>query len=274
MAGLASGAALVPAAAWDRPRPRSLAAAEIGRRLARGVFERAAIGTPAAVASYLALRYAVRDQEVMGALYVDTRHRLLAERELYRGTVNRIAVEPRAILKEGLLHGACGVVLFHTHPSGDPSPSAEDLAFTRRMAEAGEVVGIRLVDHLILGAVGRWSLARARRMVASPASWKRFRRRLVRIAFGRAASVGDVRRRRARVRRRGRGFAALGRGPPDRRRRGGAAPPNICRRSPCRGPRSRPRGSDPACTARRPRRRSASLSRSPATVRSAGSSPR
>lgn len=165
IAGLASGAApaLLRRGLGQAKAAALLAAAEIGRRLARGeAFERAAIGTPAAVASYLALRYAVRDQEVMGALYVDTRHRLLAERELYRGTVNRIAVEPRAILKEGLLHGACGVVLFHTHPSGDPSPSAEDLAFTRRMAEAGEVVGIRLVDHLILGAVGRWVSLRER----------------------------------------------------------------------------------------------------------------
>ncbi len=98
----------------------------------------------------------------MGALYLDTRNRLLAERELYRGTVNRAAVEPRAILKEGLLHGACGMVVFHTHPSGDPSPSPEDLAFTRRLSEGGELVGVRLVDHLILGGVGRWVSLRER----------------------------------------------------------------------------------------------------------------
>ena len=140
-----------------------LAAAEVGRRLARNdAVERAVLGAPAAVASYLALRYGVRDQEVMGALYLDTRNRLLAERELYRGTVNRAAVEPRAILKEGLLHGACGMVVFHTHPSGDPSPSPEDLAFTRRLAEGGELVGVRLVDHLILGGVGRWVSLRER----------------------------------------------------------------------------------------------------------------
>jgi len=140
-----------------------LAAVEIGRRLARTEpVERAPLAHPAAVASYLALRYGLRDQEVMGALYLDTRHRLLAERELYRGTLNRAAVEPRQVLKEGLLHGAAGCILFHTHPSGDPSPSAEDLAFTRRMADAGEVVGIRLIDHLILGTVGRWTSLRER----------------------------------------------------------------------------------------------------------------
>ncbi len=140
-----------------------LAAVELGRRLARSeIAEREPLSRPAAVASYLALRFARRDQEVLGALYLDTRNRLLAERELYRGTLSRAAVEPRRVLQEGLLLGAAGVVVFHTHPSGDPSPSAEDLAFTRRLAEAGEVVGIRLVDHLVLGAIGRWVSLRER----------------------------------------------------------------------------------------------------------------
>lgn len=134
-----------------------LAAVEIARRVARReVPERRPLTRPGAMASYLALRYRVRDQEVMGAVFLDTRHRLLAEKEIFRGTLCRAAVEPREVLKEGLLQGASGVVLFHTHPSGDPSPSLEDLAFTRRMAEAGEAVGIRLVDHLILGSTGRW----------------------------------------------------------------------------------------------------------------------
>jgi len=147
-----------------RGRAATLSATlELARRLARcAVDERAPLSHPAAVASYLALRYSVPDQEVMGALYLDARQRLLAENELYRGTLLRAAAEPRQVLKEGLLHGAAGCILFHTHPSGDPSPSAEDLAFTRRMAEAGEVVGIRLVDHLVLGGMGRWVSLRER----------------------------------------------------------------------------------------------------------------
>jgi DNA repair protein RadC len=75
--------------------------------------------------------------------------------------LNRTAVEPRAILKEALLRSAASMILFHTHTSGDPSPSMEDLEFTRRMLEAGKLLNIRLLDHLILGAHGRWvSLAR------------------------------------------------------------------------------------------------------------------
>jgi DNA repair protein RadC len=134
-----------------------LATVELARRMARAELpERDLLTHPEAVATFLALRYGLQGQEVMGALFLDTRNRLIQDNEIFRGTLNRAAVEPRAILKQGLLRNAAGFVLFHTHPSGDPSPSAEDLAFTRRMANAGEVVGLRLVDHLIIGGGGRW----------------------------------------------------------------------------------------------------------------------
>jgi len=134
-----------------------LAALELGRRLLRQQLpERDPLSRPGEVASYLALRYRMRDQEVVGALFLDSRNRLMGEKEICRGTPSRAAVEPREILKKGLLRGAAGILLFHTHPSGDPSPSADDLLFTRRLAEAGEVVGVRLVDHMILGGGGRW----------------------------------------------------------------------------------------------------------------------
>jgi DNA repair protein RadC len=134
-----------------------LAAVEIACRMAAAaVPTREPLSRPAEVSRYIDLRYGRSGQEVMGALYVCARHRLIGERELYRGTIHRAAVEPRAILREGLLLGAAGILLFHTHPSGDPAPSREDLLFTRRMARAGEVVGIELVDHLIVGAGGAW----------------------------------------------------------------------------------------------------------------------
>jgi DNA repair protein RadC len=126
------------------------------------VDDREPLGNPRAVARYLSLRFARSDQEVMGALYLDTRNRLKELVELYRGTLNRAAVEPRGLLKRGLEVDAAGFVVFHTHPSGDPEPSAEDLAFTRRLADAAEVVGVRLVDHLILAHGGRWVSLRQR----------------------------------------------------------------------------------------------------------------
>jgi len=140
-----------------------LAAVELARRLARQQLPaRQPLARPAEVARYLVLRYQQRDQEVMGALFLDVRHGLIADREIFRGTLHRAAVEPREILKECLARGAAGFALFHTHPSGDPTPSAEDVMFTRRMAEAAAVVGVELVDHLVLGASGRWVSLRER----------------------------------------------------------------------------------------------------------------
>lgn len=111
---------------------------------------------PSTAASFLQAQIGSRPQEHMAAVYLDTRNRLVGWTIAHIGTINRAAVEPRVLLQTGLLLNACGLILAHNHPSGDPSPSAEDLAFTRRMAEAGELVGVRLVDHLILGHADRW----------------------------------------------------------------------------------------------------------------------
>ena len=141
-----------------------LAAVEVGRRLAREqLLDGEPLTRPADVARYLALRYHTCDQEVMGALFLDARSRLLGEREMFRGTLSRIAVEPREILRECLQRSAVAIYLFHTHPSGDPSPSAEDLLFTRRMEEAAEIVGLRLADHVVLGSRGRWASLKEQR---------------------------------------------------------------------------------------------------------------
>ncbi len=92
--------------------------------------------------------------EVMGALLLDARHRLLGVTMPYRGTINRAAVEPRGVLVPALLANASGVVLFHNHPSGDPSASVEDVTFTRRFSAACDVLGLSLLDHLIIGERG------------------------------------------------------------------------------------------------------------------------
>ncbi len=134
-----------------------IAAFEIARRVAREKMPRRNLmEQPGAVASYLSLRYGQSDQETMGALYLDVRNRLIGESVVFRGTMNRAVVEPRAIMKEALLYSASGFVLFHTHTSGDPSPSKEDLTFTRRMAEAGDLIGVKLLDHMILSSASRW----------------------------------------------------------------------------------------------------------------------
>jgi DNA repair protein RadC len=139
-----------------------LAGLELGRRLARSSLpERLAVGRVEEVVGYLSMRYGVKDQEVVGALYLDARRRLLAERELSRGTLRSAAVEPRAVLRQGLLEGAAAVLLFHTHPSGDIVPSSSDWLLTRRLVAAGQAVGIELLDHLVLGRAGRWTSMRS-----------------------------------------------------------------------------------------------------------------
>ncbi len=99
---------------------------------------------------------ASRIRRSWGRLYLDTRNRLIADVDIYRGTLDRMAVEPRGILKQALARGANSFILYHTHPSGDPSPSDADLRFTYRMQRSGALLGIRLEDHLILGYGGRW----------------------------------------------------------------------------------------------------------------------
>jgi DNA repair protein RadC len=140
-----------------------LASLELARRLAYAeIPKRAPMNNAMAVARYVLLRYAVRDQEVMGALFIDVRNRLVGEGEIFRGTLHRTTVEPREIYRQALVRGAATVAIFHTHPSRDPSPSLEDLAFTRRMIQAGEAIGITFQDHLIVGSTNRWVSLRER----------------------------------------------------------------------------------------------------------------
>ncbi len=134
-----------------------LASAEMLRRVTRDPLqERKLLDQPAEVALYVTLRYGEKDQEVFGALYLDCHYRLLAEREIFRGTLFRTTVEPRPILREALHHHAAAIRLWHTHPSGDPTPSDGDRRFTDRFASAAAMLGVRLVDHVIVGNGGQW----------------------------------------------------------------------------------------------------------------------
>lgn len=134
------------------------AACELGTRMALNrVRRRIPLVWPrdaGRVARYLALRYERLDQEVVGAVFLDSRGQRIGDAELYRGTLLRTTVEPREILKQCLLRGAAAVVVFHTHPSGVTTPSAEDLAFTRSLWGACQELGIGLIDHLIIGGGG------------------------------------------------------------------------------------------------------------------------
>ena len=98
-------------------------------------------------------------QEHLGALFLDSRSRVLREREIYIGTAFKAFVSTREVIRYALDANATGVVLYHNHPSGDPSPSEEDLKYTRKIERSLRLMDIRLVDHIIAGAQGFTSLS-------------------------------------------------------------------------------------------------------------------
>ena len=135
---------------------RVLAALELGARLAsEGRADQPALRTPAESARYLLPRYSARPVETFGLLALDVRHRLKREAVISVGCLTSSLVHPREVFQEAVLARAAALVLFHNHPSGDPEPSAEDVSLTRRLASAGTLMGIDVLDHLVLGA-GRY----------------------------------------------------------------------------------------------------------------------
>ena len=134
---------------------------EFSQRLTRPLLPaRSLLSAPEQVTAYLHARGATWPQERIGALFLDTRHRLIVERELIRGSLDHAACEPRDVLRQALLDGAASFVLFHNHPSGDPTPSRDDVDFTRQLAIAARTVGLQLHDHVIVGREGVVSMAR------------------------------------------------------------------------------------------------------------------
>lgn len=139
---------------------RLVAAMEIGRRALAGPrVARPRLPTPAAVGAYLLPDHSGHREERFGALLLDTKHRALRVVTLAQGTLNASLVHPREVFRAATEHSAAAVVLFHNHPSGDPSPSIDDLQLTRRLVEAGELMGIDVVDHIVLGD-GCWQSVR------------------------------------------------------------------------------------------------------------------
>jgi DNA repair protein RadC len=132
---------------------RVLAALELGARLSsEGRGSAPTFRNAAEAGRFLLPRYGPRPVETFGLLALDVRHRLKREVVISTGCLTSSLVHPREVFQESVVARAAAIVLFHNHPSGDPEPSAEDLALTRRLAAAGTLMGIEVLDHLILGA--------------------------------------------------------------------------------------------------------------------------
>jgi DNA repair protein RadC len=141
---------------------RIQAAIELGRRtLLTNPDERARFGSPHELARLLLPRYGSHPVERCGVVLLDTRHRIITTRLISVGSLDASAANPREIFREAMLGGAAAVVVFHNHPSGDPTPSRDDVALTIRLRHAGHVVGVDLVDHVILTDVRYCSMKEA-----------------------------------------------------------------------------------------------------------------
>jgi DNA repair protein RadC len=128
------------------------AAIELGRRtLTHAPRTRVQLLTPRDAVAYLMPAFGGRPVEQFGLVLLDTKHRVLRTTVLAIGTLNTTVVQPRDVFREAVLGSAAAIVAFHNHPSGDPSPSPDDVELTRRLAAAGVLMGIDLVDHVILG---------------------------------------------------------------------------------------------------------------------------
>ena len=127
------------------------AAFEMGKRMARPEEERPRIDRAGVIHALLAPEMQTLPCESLRVLLLDTRHGLLGEREVSRGSLNESIAHPREIFRPALERGAYAIAVAHNHPSGDPTPSEADRRLTRRLAEAGALLQIPLVDHVIIG---------------------------------------------------------------------------------------------------------------------------
>lgn len=113
----------------------------------------AAFTSSSSVRDWLRLQLATLDREAFTVLWLDNQHRLISHDTLFLGTINSITVHPREVVKAGLHHNAAAAILAHNHPSGEAEPSQADRLITGRLQQALELVGIRLLDHLVVGGM-------------------------------------------------------------------------------------------------------------------------
>jgi DNA repair protein RadC len=145
----------------DRPRGRGvgtvawcrlLAALELGRRYLDAEMKAVTmLGDPSASARYLKSRLCGYPYEVFACLFLDSRHRVIAFEELFRGSIGGTSVHPREVVRRCLVHNAAGLILAHNHPSGTNEPSQDDRTITLRLRDALALIDVKVLDHIIVG---------------------------------------------------------------------------------------------------------------------------
>ncbi|MCP3706558.1 DNA repair protein RadC [Paraburkholderia sp. CNPSo 3274] len=137
------------------------AVTELARRaLAQALDDKPLVDSPGAVEDYLRLLIGGRPHEVFVCLFLDARHRLIRSEESSRGSLTRMAVYPREIVRRALTLNAASLIVAHNHPSGAVQPSASDRRLTRVLRETLALVEVQLIDHLVIGTRETFSFAR------------------------------------------------------------------------------------------------------------------
>jgi DNA repair protein RadC len=139
---------------------RLVAALELGRRyLDAEVKSTIVISDPVTSARYLKSRLCGYPYEVFACLFMDSRHRMLAFEELFRGSISGASVHPREVVRRCIAHNAASVIFAHNHPSGVAEPSADDRTVTLRLRDALGLIDVRVLDHIVVGEGEPISLA-------------------------------------------------------------------------------------------------------------------
>ncbi|ALC89796.1 hypothetical protein AM500_08425 [Bacillus sp. FJAT-18017] len=129
-----------------------LAALELGSRVANlSNNERYVIRSPEDGANYVMNEMRFLSQEHFVCLYLNTKNQVLHKQTIFIGSLNASIVHPREVFKEAFRRSAASIICLHNHPSGDPTPSREDIEVTKRLSECGKIIGIDVLDHLIIG---------------------------------------------------------------------------------------------------------------------------
>nr|WP_316571861.1 DNA repair protein RadC [Neobacillus sp. YIM B06451] len=129
-----------------------MAALELGSRVANLTNnDRYVIRSPEDGANYVMNEMRFLSQEHFVCLYLNTKNQVLHKQTIFIGSLNASIVHPREVYKEAFRRSAASIICLHNHPSGDPTPSREDIEVTKRLSECGKIIGIDLLDHLIIG---------------------------------------------------------------------------------------------------------------------------
>ena len=134
-----------------------MAGLELGRRLVSlSPAERVTINSPQDVANLVMGEMAALEQEHLRVLLLNTRNEVLSIQDIYVGNVNSSVVRPAEVIRPAVRDNAPSIIVVHNHPSGDPTPSQEDVGITQQLAAAGKLLGVELLDHVVIGNGGRF----------------------------------------------------------------------------------------------------------------------